>query len=162
VVAAKSLPRAKAGGPQHVKGLVAELVEPESVPEPLRQVLLGLVRLLTALREQIAVLDKQILAWHRANPCSRRLSGIDGFGPILSSALALRVQEPQRFACGRDLSAWIGLAPKQNSSGGKIRLGAISKKGRCLSAPAADQRRPGGAQQQTGQGRPLDRAAAAD
>lgn len=126
-----------AKGPQHVKELVAELVEPESVPEPLRQVLLGLVRLLTALREQIAVLDKQILAWHRANPCSRRLSGIDGFGPILSSALALRVQEPQRFACGRDLSApafargrlWIGLAPKQNSSGGKIRLGAISKKG---------------------------------
>jgi transposase len=128
-----------AKGPQHVKGLVvkglvvkglvAELVEPESVPEPLRQVLLGLVRLLTALREQIAVLDKQILAWHQAKPCSRRLSGIDGFGPILSSALVLRVQEPQRFACGRDLSAWIGLAPKQNSSGGKIRLGAISKKG---------------------------------
>jgi transposase len=45
------------------------------------------------------------------------------------SALALRVQQPQRFACGRDLSAWIGLAPKQNSSGCKVRLGAISKKG---------------------------------
>ena len=79
----------------------------------------GWSELLTALREQIAVLDERILAWHRANPCSRRLSGIDGFGPILSSALALRVQEPQRFACGRDLSAWIGLAPKQNSSGGE-------------------------------------------
>jgi transposase len=126
-----------AKGPQHVKGLVAELVEPGGVPEPLRQVLLGLVRLLTALKEQIAALDKQILAWHRANPCSRRLIGIDGFGPILSSALALRVQEPQRFACGRDLSAWIGpcscqgqaLVPKQNSSGGKVRLGTISKKG---------------------------------
>jgi transposase len=118
-----------AKGPQHVKELVAKLVEPGCVPEPLRQVLLGLVRLLTALAEQIAALDKQILAWHRANPCSRRLSAIDGFGPILSSALALRVQEPQRFACGRDLSAWVGLAPKQNSSGGKVRLGAISKKG---------------------------------
>jgi len=118
-----------AKGPQHVKALVAELAEPESVPEPLRQVLLGLVRLITALSDQIAVLDKQILAWHRANPCSRRLSAIDGFGPILSSALALRVQQPQRFACGRDLSAWIGLAPKQNSSGGKVRIGAISKKG---------------------------------
>ena len=69
------------------------------------------------------------MAWHRADSCSRRLIGIDGFGPILSSALALRVQQPQRFACGRDLSAWIGLAPKQNSSGGKVRLGAISKKG---------------------------------
>ena len=118
-----------AKGPQHVKGLVAELVAPESVPEPLRQALLGLVRLLAVLQEQIAALDKQILAWHRANPCSHRLSAIDGFGPILSSALALRVQQPQRFACGRDLSAWIGLAPKQNSSGGKVRLGAISKKG---------------------------------
>jgi transposase len=118
-----------AKGPQHVKALVAELVAPGSVPEPLRQVLLGLVRLMTALREQIAALDKQILAWHRANPCSCRLSTIDGFGPILSSALALRVQQPQRFASGRDLSAWIGLAPKQNSSGGKVRLGAISKKG---------------------------------
>jgi transposase len=118
-----------AKGPQHVKELVAKLVEPGSVPEPLRQVLLGLVRLLTVLQEQIAALDKQILAWHRANACSRRLGTIDGFGPILSSALALRVQEPQRFARGRDLSAWIGLAPKQNSSGGKVRLGAISKKG---------------------------------
>ena len=118
-----------AKGPQHVKGLVAELVAPESVPEPLRQALLGLVRLLAVLQEQIAALDKQILAWHRANPCSHRLSAIDGFGPTLSSALALRVQQPQRFACGRDLSAWIGLAPKQNSSGGKVRLGAISKKG---------------------------------
>lgn len=108
---------------------MAELVAPESVPEPLRQALLGLVRLLAVLQEQNAALDKQILAWHRANPCSRRLSRIDGFGPILSSALALRVQQPQRFACGRDLSAWIGLAPKQNSSGGKVRLGAISKKG---------------------------------
>ena len=66
-----------AKGPQHVKELVAELVEPQSVPEPLRQVLSGLVRLLTALREQIAALDKQILAWHRANPCSRRLSAVD-------------------------------------------------------------------------------------
>ncbi len=118
-----------AQGPQHVKELVAELLKPESVPEPLRQVLLGLVRLLAALREQIAVLDKQILSWHRRNECSRRLVGIDGFGPILSSAMAVRVQQPERFRCGRDLSAWIGLVPRQNSSGGKIRLGAISKKG---------------------------------
>jgi len=118
-----------AKGPPHVRELMAALVEPESVPEALRQVLLGLVGLLAELRAQIAALDKQILTWHRDNPCSRRLGAIDGFGPILSSALALRVQQPQRFACGRDLSAWIGLAPKQSSSGGKVRLGAISKQG---------------------------------
>lgn len=87
-----------AKGPQHVKELVAALVAPQSVPEPLRQVLSGLVQLLAALKEQIAALDKQILAWHRADPCRRRLIRIDGFGPILSSALALRVQQPQRFA----------------------------------------------------------------
>ncbi|HEY4044493.1 MAG TPA: IS110 family transposase [Rhodopila sp.] len=118
-----------AQGPQHVNELVAELIEPQSVPEPLRQVLLGLVRLLAVLREQIAALDRQILAWHRSNECSRRLAGIDGFGPILSSAMAVRVQQPERFGGGRDLSAWIGLVPRQNSSGGKVRLGAISKKG---------------------------------
>ena len=81
------------------------------------------------LREQIAALDKQILAWHQRDARSRRLAQIDGYGPILASAMALRVQQPERFRCGRDLAAWIGLVPKQNSSGGKIRLGAISKKG---------------------------------
>ncbi len=116
-------------GPQHVKEMVAELAEPDNVPEPLRQALLGLVRLLAALKEQITALDKQIVNWHRHNPCSRRLAGIDGFGPILSTALSLRVQQPERFRSGRDLSAWIGLVPKQNSSAGKIRLGSISKQG---------------------------------
>ena len=120
---------AAAAGPQHVKELAAKLVEPGSVPEPLRQALLGLVRLLAALKEQIAALDKQIVDWHRDNPCSCRLAGIDGFGPVLSTALSLRVQQPERFRGGRDRSAWIGLVPKQNSSGGKIRLGAISKPG---------------------------------
>jgi transposase len=118
-----------AQGPQHVKELVAELLEPDSVPAPLRQVLLGLVRLLAELKDQIAALDKQLLAWHRGNPQSCRLAQIDGYGPTLASAMAVRVQQPERFRCGRDLSAWIGLVPKQNSSGGKIRLGAISKKG---------------------------------
>ena len=116
-------------GPHHVKELVAELVNPGSLPEPLRQALLGVVGLVNELREQIAALDKQILAWHQRDARSRRLAQIDGYGPILASAMALRVQQPERFRCGRDLAAWIGLVPKQNSSGGTIRLGAISKKG---------------------------------
>jgi transposase len=118
-----------AKGPQHVGELVGKLAAPASLPEPLRQVLLGLVRLLAELKDQIKALDKQILAWHRENALSRRLAGIDGYGPILSTALAVRVQQPERFRCGRDLAAWIGLVPKQNSSGGKIRLGRISKQG---------------------------------
>ena len=118
-----------ATGPQHVKELVAKLVEPQSLPEPLRPALLGLVRLLAALGEQIAALDKQLVSWHRDNPRSRQLAGIDGFGPILASAMSVRVQHPERFRCARDLAAWIGLVPRQNSSGGKIRLGPISKQG---------------------------------
>ena len=118
-----------AKGPQHVKELTIELADPSHLPEPLRQVLLGVVGLLQGLRQQLAALDKQILASNRDNPCSRRLAGIPGFGPILSSAVAARVQQPQRFACGRDLAAWIGLTPKQHSSGGKVRLGSISKQG---------------------------------
>lgn len=116
-------------GPQHVAALVARLSEPDCVPQPLRPILLGLVRLLAALSEQIAAADKQLLEWHRSDARSRQLATIDGFGPILASAMAVRVQQPERFACGRDLAAWIGLVPKQNSSGGKVRLGAISKQG---------------------------------
>jgi transposase len=126
-----------ATGPQHVKELVAELAAPESVPQPLRPALLALVRLLAELKQQIAALDQQIVDWHRDNAQSRRLAAIDGFGPILSTAISVRVQPPERFRCGRDLAApvrargrlWIGLVPKQNSSGGKIRLGRISKQG---------------------------------
>lgn len=116
-------------GPQHVAELVRQLAEPDSVPQPLRPILLGLVRLLAVLGEQIAAADKQILAWHKNDARSRRLAAIDGFGPIVASAMAVRVQQPERFTGGRDLSAWIGLVPKQNSSGGKTRLGPISKQG---------------------------------
>jgi transposase len=138
-----------AQGPLHVNELVAELIEPQSVPEPLRQVLLGLVRLLAVLREQIAALDRQILAWHRSNECSRRLAGIDGFGPILSSAMAVRVQQSERFGGGRYLSAWIGLVPRQKLLGRQGTAGSNQQEERCLSAPVANQRRPGHAQQQT-------------
>jgi transposase len=118
-----------AKGPQHVKGLVASWSSRRACPNRCARLCWDWFQLLTVLREQIAALDKRILVWHRANPCSRRLIAIDGFGPILASALALRVQEPQRFSCGCDLSAWISLAPKQHSSGGKVRLAGISKKG---------------------------------
>lgn len=84
-----------AKGPQHVKEPVTGLAEPESVPEPLRPALLALVRLLAELKQQIAALEKQIVSWHRDNPCSRRLAGIDGFGPILSTAISVRVPQPR-------------------------------------------------------------------
>ncbi len=71
----------------------------------------------------------QIMAWHRSNETSRRLDAIPGVGPALATALVASVADPKAFRSGRNFSAWIGLVPKQNSSGGKDRLGSISKQG---------------------------------
>jgi transposase len=78
---------------------------------------------------QILEADRRVLAWHRSNEASRRLDRIPGVGPLIATALVASVPNPQVFKSGRDLAAWIGLVPKQNSSGGKERLGGISKHG---------------------------------
>ena len=70
-----------------------------------------------------------IRAWHRSGEASRRLDDIPGIGPALATALVASVADPKMFRSGRDFSAWIGLMPKQNSSGGKDRLGNISNRG---------------------------------
>src|SRR6187431_3434223 len=70
-----------------------------------------------------------IMAWHRSNETSKRLHYIPGVGPMLATALVASVADPRTFRSGRDFSAWIGLVPKQHSSGGKDRLGHISKQG---------------------------------
>jgi len=70
-----------------------------------------------------------IAAWHRSSEVSKRLDDIPGVGPALATALVASVADPKVFRSGRDFSAWIGLVPKQNSSGGKDRLGNISKRG---------------------------------
>jgi len=78
---------------------------------------------------QILDLDRQIVAWHRSNEVSRRLATIPGIGPLAASALTATIGDAKIFRSGRALSAWLGLVPRQNSSGGKERLGAISKRG---------------------------------
>lgn len=78
---------------------------------------------------QILDLDRQIMIWHRGNETSRRLATIPGIGPLAASALAATIGDAKVFRSGRALSAWLGLVPRQNSSGGKERLGGISKRG---------------------------------
>ena len=73
--------------------------------------------------------DRMIMAWHRSNEMSRRLDELPGVGPALATALVASVADPKAFRSGRDFSAWIGLVPKQSSSGGKQKLGSISKQG---------------------------------
>ena len=81
------------------------------------------------LKAQILEFDRRIMAWHRSNETSRRLDAIPGIGPALATALVASVVDPKAFRSGRNFSAWIGLVPKQHSSGGKDKLGSISKQG---------------------------------
>ncbi len=81
---------------------------------------------LRALKAQILEFDRRITAWHRSNEVSKRLDAIPGIGPALATALVASVADPKVFRSGRDFSAWIGLVPKQNSSGGKDRLGVLA------------------------------------
>ena len=84
---------------------------------------------LRMLKAQILEFDRMINAWHRSNETSKRLDEIPGVGPALATALVASVADPRAFRSGRDFSAWIGLVPKQHSSGGKDKLGGISKQG---------------------------------
>ena len=84
---------------------------------------------LRVLKAQILEFDRMINAWHRSSEMSKRLDRDPGVGPALATALIASVADPKAFRSGRDFSAWIGLVPKQHSSGGKDRLGSISKRG---------------------------------
>ena len=99
------------------------------VPEIARACLLAFGVQLRRLKEQILEFDRMIIAWHRSSETSRRLDDCPGIGPALATALVATVADPKAFRSGRNFSAWIGIVPKQHSSGGKDRLGRISKQG---------------------------------
>src|SRR5262249_11554488 len=99
------------------------------LPEVARTCLMALGTQLRALKAQLLELDRMITAWHRSNETSKRLDAIPGVGHVLATALVASIADPKVFRSGRDFSAWIGLVPKQHSSGGKDRLGGISKQG---------------------------------
>jgi len=99
------------------------------VPEVARACISALGVQLQALKAQILEFDRRIMAWHRSSEVSRRLDEVPGIGPALATALVASIADPKAFRSGRDFSAWIGLVPKQKSSGGKDKLGNISKQG---------------------------------
>ena len=99
------------------------------VPVVARMCLAALGAQLRRLKEQILEFDRMIMVWHRSDEASRRLDAIPGVGPVLATALVASIADPKAFRSGRNFSAWIGLVPKQHSSGGRDRLGSISKQG---------------------------------
>ena len=115
-------------GVEELLNVVADPAD-KRVPEVARMCLAALGAQLHRIKEQILAFDRMITAWHRSNEVSRRLDEIPGVGPMLATALVASVADPKVFRSGRNFSAWIGLVPKQHSSGGKDRLGSISKQG---------------------------------
>jgi transposase len=99
------------------------------VPAAVRGILDVLARQYSAIGTEILSIDKNILALHRACEASRRLAEIPGIGPIVATALVAEIGDWKAFSSGRNLAAWIGLVPKQHTTGGKDRLGSITKQG---------------------------------
>jgi transposase len=115
-------------GVEQLLGIVADPND-KRLPEVARTCVAALGGQLRMLKTQILEFDRRIMAWHRSSETSQRLDKIPGVGPAMATALVASVADPKAFRSGRDFSAWIGLVPKQHSSGGKDKLGSISKQG---------------------------------
>ena len=98
------------------------------IPPMARGILGVLARQYSAIGAELGSIQKSILAWHRSCEASRRLEEIPG-GPIVATALVAEIGDWKAFGSGRNLAAWIGLVPKQHTTGGKDRLGGITKQG---------------------------------
>ena len=116
-------------GLAHLEQLRALLSDRSAVPEGVRAVCMVLLDTLAMLDRQIALLDKEIVRRSREDAVARRLMTIPGIGPITATAITALAPPPETFAKGRDFAAWVGLTPRQHSTGGKQKLGSISKMG---------------------------------
>ena len=120
--------------PQGLKNVIKQLPEiledgDNDLPGIFRHLLQRLGDHLKELDRQVCELEAQIQAWHRQNEASRKLARIPGIGPIIASALIASIGDAKNFESGRQLAAWLGLVPRQHSSGGKPLLLGISKRG---------------------------------
>jgi len=120
-----------AQGASKVTALIEMIEDPEDerLPALAREALGSLVDQFRMVHAQILGLEKKLKAWHRTNEASRRLETIPGVGVITATALVATIGDASQFRSGRQLAAWLGLVPRQYSSGGKERLGRISKRG---------------------------------
>ena len=117
-------------GRQRVDGLVDLLDDEElTLPAHARIALAVLVNQLKELDRQVEAIERELAQIQRVNPMAKLLSSIPGIGPITATALAATVPDATMFRSGREFAAWLGLTPKQHSTGGKDRLGRITKQG---------------------------------
>jgi transposase len=117
-----------AKGTGHVEGLLERIAADPAVPAAAQAMFVELGERIAELHTRLAALDRKLAALHKTNPLSQQLAAVPGIGPIGALTLALTVDASQ-FKSGRHFAAWLGLTPKQNSTGGKPRLGGISRQG---------------------------------
>jgi transposase len=120
-----------AKGIQHALKLVDRLLDGEAldIPALAARVLITLAEQVRDLQVRVGSLERELRTWSRDNQVAKRLQTIPGIGIITASALVASVTDPQQFTSGRQFAAWLGLTPRADSSGGKERLGRISKMG---------------------------------
>jgi transposase len=119
-------------GPHEVQALIERVMNEEKAQElpcAMRAALRPVVSMLFALNDEILALDKAIRQVHRADETSLKLAEVPGIGCLIAMVLSASITQPHYFASGREFAAYLGLVPKQHSTGGKARLGAISKMG---------------------------------
>ncbi len=119
-------------GPKEVSALVSQLMQDDqsnALPLMMRTALRPLVVMLHGLSDEIKTLDQAILAHHKTSEISQRLATVPGIGTLTATLISATVSDAGQFEGGREFAAWIGLVPRQHSSGGKARLGKISKMG---------------------------------
>jgi transposase len=117
-----------AKGTGHVEALLERIAADPAVPAAAREMFAELGERIGELTTRLAALDRKLAKLHKTNPVSQLLAAVPGIGPIGALSLAMTVDASQ-FKSGRHFAAWLGLTPKQNSTGGKPRLGGISRQG---------------------------------
>ena len=118
-----------ARGMAHIDPLLDRIQADESVPVLARELFAAQAEEYAQLQAQIVEADAKLMAWHKADECSRRLANIPGIGPIGATLLLMKTPAPEMFRSGRQFAAWIGLTPKDHSTAGKVRLGVITRAG---------------------------------
>jgi transposase len=118
-----------AKGLDKIEPLLAQIAQDENLPALARELFATAGREYARLQAELKAIDARLMAWHRANACSRRLAQIPGVGPIGATTLVMKTPDPRAFPSGRHFAAWLGLTPKDHSTAGKTRLGKITRAG---------------------------------
>jgi transposase len=118
-----------AKGRAHLDRLLERIQADQNLPALARELFAAQANEYAQLQAQIEKVDARLIAWHRADECSRRLTKIPGVGPIGAVLLKMKTPEPGLFRSARQFAAWIGLTPKDHSTAGKVRLGSITRAG---------------------------------